>query len=64
MVNITHYTLSRALPFHGLCPHQIINLFQSKKCILFEALEGNKFSKNMLKCCNGFSKDNFTCGYF
>ena len=64
MVNITQNTLSHALPFHGFCPHQIIKLFQSNKGILFEALENNNFSKNMRNCCNGFSRDNFTCGYF
>ena len=64
MVNINFKTLSSALPFHGLFPHQIIKLFQSGKGKLFETLENNNFSRNMLKHVNGFSKDNFTCGYY
>ena len=47
-----------------ISPDQIMELFQSKKDNIFEILERNNFSKNMLKHVNGFSKDNFTCGYF
>ena len=57
-------SLSKALPFHTFSPNQIIELFQSKKYDIFEILERNNFSKNMLKHVNGFSKDNFTCGYY
>lgn len=57
-------SLSKALPFHTFSPDQIIELFQSKKDDIFEILERNNFSKNMLKHVNGFSKDNFTCGYY
>ena len=53
-----------ALPFHGLYPSHIITLFQSEKDELFVKLANNNFSRNMLKHVNGFSKDNYTCGYF
>ena len=39
-------------------------LYQSKKEKLFETLENNNFSRNMLKHVNGFSKDNYTCSYY
>ena len=64
MVNVTHKALSFELPFHDCYPHQIIKLFQSGRGKLFETLENNNFSRNTLKLTNGFSKDNFTCGYF
>ena len=52
------------LPFHGFSPNQIISLFQSEKDELFEKLANNNFSRNMLKQVNGFSKGNYTCGYY
>ena len=64
MANISFKALNSALPFHNFSPNQIVELFQSKKDNLFEILEKNNFSKDMLKHVNGFSKDNFTCGYF
>ena len=54
----------KELPFHGSSNYEIIKLFQSEKDLLFERLANNNFSKNMLKHVNGFSKDNYTCGYF
>ena len=54
----------KELPFHGSSSYEIIKLFQSEKDLLFERLANNNFSKNMLKHVNGFSKDNYTCGYF
>ena len=56
--------LSNELPFHGSSCSQIIQLFQSEKDELFERLANNNFSRNMLKHVNGFSKDNYTCGYY
>ena len=64
MVNKSYQTLNRVLPFFGFSPHQTAMLFQSKKDKLFETLENNNFSRNMLKHVNGFSKDNYTCGYY
>ena len=64
MINVPYKTLSSALPFYNFSPYQIANLYQSKKEILFETLENNNFSRNMLKHVNGFSKDNYTCGYY
>ena len=54
----------KELPFHGFSRSDLIKLFQSEKDLLFERLANNDFSKNMLKHVNGFSKDNYTCGYF
>ena len=54
----------KELPFHGSSSYEIIKLFQTEKDLLFERLANNNFSKNMLKHVNGFSKDNYTCGYF
>ena len=54
----------KELPFHGSSNYEIIKLFQSEKDLLFERLANNNFSKNMLKHVNGFSKNNYTCGYF
>ena len=54
----------KELPFHDLSRNHIIKLFQSEKDLLFERLANNDFSKNMVKHVNGFSKDNYTCGYY
>ena len=54
----------KELPFYDLSRNHIIKLFQSEKDLLFERLANNEFSKNMLKHVNGFSKDNYTCGYY
>ena len=64
MVNISYNTLSSALPFDNCTSHQIIELYQSNKENIFEMLENNEFSRNMLKLVNGFTKDNYTCGYY
>ena len=54
----------KELPFHGLSPYQIIILFQTAKDHLFEKLANNNFSSNMIKHVNGFSNNNYTCGYY
>ena len=64
MVNISQKTLHYALPFHSLTSDQTALLFQSNKDKVFEILENNGFHRNMLKHVNGFSKDNYTCGYY
>ena len=64
MINVSYKSLISALPFSNSSPYQVANLYQSKKEILFETLENNNFSRNMLKHVNGFSKDNSTCGYY
>ena len=64
MINVSYKSLISALPFSNSSPYQVANLYQSKKEILFETLENNNFSRNMLKHVNGFSKDNYTCGYY
>ena len=55
---------SKALPFHSCSPFSLSQLFQTGKSKVIETLEANNFSKNMIKHVNGFSKNNFTCGYF
>ena len=52
------------LPFHESSRFQIVQRFQSEKDELFEKLANNNFSRDMLKHVNGFSKDNYTCGYY
>ena len=64
MANISQKTLHYALPFHSLTSDQTALLFQSNKDKVFKILENNGFHRNMLKHVNGFSKDNFTCGYY
>ena len=64
MANNSYNMQSYALPFCGFSSNQIAMLYQSKKEKLFETLENNNFSRNMLKHVNGFSKDNYTCGYY
>ena len=56
--------LHKELPFRKSSRSQIIQLFQSEKDDLFEKLANNNFSRNMLKHVNGFSKNNYTCGYY
>ena len=56
--------LFNELPFQNSSRSQIIQLFQSEKDELFAKLANNKFSRNMLKHVNGFSKNNYTCGYY
>ena len=55
---------SKALPFHSCSPFSLSQLFQSGKSRVIESLESNNFSKNMIKHVNGFSKNNYTCGYY
>ena len=55
---------SKSLPFHLCSPFALSELVQSRKSRVFEALESNNFSKNMRRHVNGFSKNNYTCGYF
>ena len=64
MVDISYKTLDRALPFFGLSSNQIINLLKVTKEDILQLLENNDFSRNMLQHVNGFSKDNYTCGYY
>ena len=56
--------LHKELPFRNSSRSQIIQLFQSEKDDPFEKLANNNFSRNMLKHVNGFSKNNYTCGYY
>ena len=56
--------VNNALPFSSFSSSQISILYQSKKEKLFETLENNNFSRDMLKHVNGFSKDNYTCNYY
>ena len=55
---------SKVLPFHSCSPFALSQLFQTDKSKVIEKLEANNFSKNMIKHVNGFSKNNYTCGYF
>ena len=55
---------SKELPFHSCSTFTLTQLFQTGKNNVIEKLESNNFSKNMIKHVNGFSKNNYTCGYF
>ena len=55
---------SKLLPFHFCKPFTLSALVQSKKSKVLKELEANNFCKNMRKHVNGFSKNNYTCGYF
>ena len=61
---MTCNSLSKALPFENCNSFMISQLFQSKKSMVLESLEANNFSKNIIKLVNGFSKNNYTCGYY
>jgi len=56
--------LSKHLPFYGCSPFSISQTYLTNKNKILDDLESNNFSKNMLNLVNGFSKDNYTCGYF
>ena len=56
--------LSKALPFQNLTPFSLSQSLQSNKDKLFDSLESNNFNKNCIKLVNGFSKDNYTCGFY
>ena len=55
---------SKELPFHSCSTFSLTQLFQTGKNNVIEKLESNNFSKSMIKHVNGFSKNNYTCGYF
>ena len=55
---------SKLLPFHFCKLFTLSALVQSKKSKVLKELEANNFCKNMRKHVNGFSKNNYTCGYF
>ena len=56
--------LSKHLPFYGCSPFSISQTYLTNKNKILDDLESNNFSENMLNLVNGFSKDNYTCGYF
>ena len=56
--------LCQALPFVSCSPASISEMYQTDMQKLWENLENNCFKKNMLKLVNGFSKNNYTCGYY
>ena len=56
--------LGKALPFNSSGPSKLSQLFQTKRSQVFEKLKANNCNKNMLKLVNGFSKNNYTCGYY
>ena len=51
------------LPFFNCSFFTISQMFLSTKDKILDKLEGNNFTKNMIKHVNGFSKDNHTCSY-
>ena len=55
---------SKLLPFHVCSQFTLSQLVQSRRSKVLETLELNNFSKSMRKHVNGFSKNNYTCGYF
>ncbi len=56
--------ISKLLPFHVCSQFTLSQLVQSRRSKVLETLELNNFSKSMRKHVNGFSKNNYTCGYF
>ena len=53
------------LPFESMASDaELIELFESVRDKVIKSLESNNFSKNMIKHVNGFSKNNYTCGYY
>ena len=54
----------KELPFFNCSANAISQLFVKPKQKLFELLESNNFSKNMINLVNGFSKNNYTCNYY
>ena len=56
--------LAKSLPFASCSPFFLSQLFQSDKNAILKKLKANKFSKDMIKHVNGFSKNNYTCSYY
>ena len=53
------------LPFETVISDAVlIEMFETAKDKVIKSLESNNFSKNMIKHVNGFSKNNYTCGYY
>ena len=49
------------LPFETVISDAVlIEMFETAKDKVIKSLESNKFSKNMIKHVNGFSKNNYT----
>ena len=53
------------LPFETVISDAVlIEMFETAKDKVIKSLESNHFSENMIKHVNGFSKNNYTCGYY
>ena len=53
------------LPFETVISDAVlIEMFETAKDKVIKSLESNNFSENMIKHVNGFSKNNYTCGYY
>ena len=63
MDHLTNLDLCKILPFSNCSFFTLSQMFLSTKNKILDKLEGNNFSKNMIKHVNGFSKDNYTCSY-
>ena len=63
MDRLTNLELCKHLPFFNCSFFTISQMFLSTKDKILDKLEGNNFTKNMIKHVNGFSKDNYTCSY-
>ena len=63
MDRLTNLELCKHLPFFNCSFFTISQMFLSTKDKILDKLEGNNFTKNMMKHVNGFSKDNHTCSY-
>ena len=61
---LNNSAMCKILPFFTCSNVALSQLFQSRKDNVLEKLEGNNFSKNMIKHVNGFSKNNYTCSYY
>ena len=63
MDRLNNLALCKILPFFTCSSFTLSQMFISTKDKVLEKLEGNNFTKNMIKHVNGFSKDNYTCSY-
>ena len=53
------------LPFQTIeSDARLAEIFESVKDKVINSLEANNFSKNMINHVNGFSQNNYTCGYY
>ena len=63
--NDSDRTEEPVLPFQTIeSDARLAEIFESVKDKIISSLEANNFSKNMINHVNGFSQNNYTCGYY